>query len=577
MYEQDPQQPATAGPSRARTRSKTARVQSSVQPPSSSVGTTAEDETPATVDESGPTDQDPPSTQEPRLPRVVPHVSRVANMRDLENWDRCNEQLFNVLYLSTTGPAASYLLRYQPKGSERPNGIRAWEALISKYQNSSKQRIRILMRELNSTSMSPGQDPDTFLSRVYQLRDELENAGETVSEERLTDIVLEGLTSDYAMIKYNAECDPDISIQDIETTMRNMYANRVARKITSSKSYGRDSSMLVTSMPQHSSNQSSKFRGKCFRCGRMGHTIKECRSRQQSNSGNRALKWCSLHNTPKHDDSECRAQLNNREGSSNAAISYNHRGRNPRHRNNNRNYNSRNNNSNSNNFEGHQRQANTAVADSASTTAPSTNQEQPTATSTASTVVDTCGPPNGVGFSFLSGCDNHSTPDHILLKLAVDSGSSGHFLDSQLLPGIDQHMVEYTKLDPPMSILTAGRHLLYGTAKGVCVCCHPIYSERRFSPLGRVSRGHTGGRPTHRRFFLFYLFLVLHLPSAVLAFLFYREKGSALPFPRRPRSRILCTHDKVALHCWVLCEKKPQITPRFEPATQPSEGYEVTN
>ena len=228
VYEEDPQQPATtAGPSRARTRSQSARVQSSVLPPTSSVGTTAEGETPATVDESGPTDQDPPSTQETRLPRVVPHVSRVANMRDLENWDRCNEQLFNVLYLSTTGPAASYLLRYQPnKGSERPNGIRAWEALISKYQNSSKQRIRILMRELNSTSMSPGQDPDTFLSRVYQLRDELENAGETVSEERLTDIVLEGLTSDYAMIKYNAECDPDISIQDIETTMRNMYANR---------------------------------------------------------------------------------------------------------------------------------------------------------------------------------------------------------------------------------------------------------------------------------------------------------------------------------------------------------------
>ena len=60
-----------------------------------------------------------------------------------------------------------------------------------------------------------------------------------------------------------------------------------------------------------------------------------------------------------------------------------------------------------------------------------------------------------------------------------------------------------------------------------------------------------------------------------LFFLFYREKGSAIPFPRRPRSHLfLCTHDKVALHCWVLREKTPQITPTFEPATQPSEGYE---
>ena len=29
---------------------------------------------------------------------------------------------------------------------------------------------------------------------------------------------------------------------------------------------------------------------------------------------------------------------------------------------------------------------------------------------------------------------------------------------------------------------------------------------------------------------------------------FYREKDSATPFLRRPRSRILCTHDSIVLH-----------------------------
>ena len=100
------------------------------------------------------------------------------------------------------------------------------------------------MRELNSPKMAPGQDPDIFLSRVYQLRDEVDNAG----EERLTDIVIEGLTSDYDPIKYNAECDPDLTVQSIETTMRNMYANRLTRRITSGRSYGRDSSLMVTSV-----------------------------------------------------------------------------------------------------------------------------------------------------------------------------------------------------------------------------------------------------------------------------------------------------------------------------------------
>ena len=35
---------------------------------------------------------------------------------------------------------------------------------------------------------------------------------------------------------------------------------------------------------------------------------------------------------------------------------------------------------------------------------------------------------------------------------------------------------------------------------------------------------------------------LIHLPSAVLALTFSREKDSAVPFPRRPLSRILGTY-----------------------------------
>ena len=55
----------------------------------------------------------------------------------------------------------------------------------------------------------------------------------------------------------------------------------------------------------------------------------------------------------------------------------------------------------------------------------------------------------------------------------------------------------------------------------------------------RTSRGHTGGR-SHR---------ISHLPSFCGACLvFYREKDSAIPFPCRPRSRILCTNDLIVHH-----------------------------
>ena len=56
------------------------------------------------------------------------------------------------------------------------------------------------------------------------------------------------------------------------------------------------------------------------------------------------------------------------------------------------------------------------------------------------------------------------------------------------------------------------------------VCCHPINSGRQVI-CGRISRGHTGGRP-HR---------ISHPPSFCGASLnFSGENDLAIPFPRRP-------------------------------------------
>ena len=72
----------------------------------------------------------------------------------------------------------------------------------------------------------------------------------------------------------------------------------------------------------------------------------------------------------------------------------------------------------------------------------------------------------------------------------------------------------------------------------VCVCVFfPFILDIKF--VGRTSRGHTGGR-SHR---------IFHPPSFCGACLnFSREKDSAIPFPRRPRSRILSTDDLIVLH-----------------------------
>lgn len=84
------------------------------------------------------------------------------------------------------------------------------------------------MRQRDSITMSPGQDPDVCTAHM----------GKFISEERLTDIAIEGPTNDYLQLKYNAEREPDFSIEEIESTMLNMYSNRMARSITAKRLRG---------------------------------------------------------------------------------------------------------------------------------------------------------------------------------------------------------------------------------------------------------------------------------------------------------------------------------------------------
>ena len=66
-------------------------------------------------------------------------VGVVTNEDEILLYDRANEQLFNMLYLSTTGPANSYMLRFELQGSDLPDGNEAWDGLIAKY--STKTRL----------------------------------------------------------------------------------------------------------------------------------------------------------------------------------------------------------------------------------------------------------------------------------------------------------------------------------------------------------------------------------------------------------------------------------------------------
>ena len=55
----------------------------------------------------------------------------------------------------------------------------------------------------------------------------------------------------------------------------------------------------------------------------------------------------------------------------------------------------------------------------------------------------------------------------IVFDLLIDSGSSKHFIDPELIRGVRKRMSQHTEISSPMEIKAAGDKTSYGTTQGV--------------------------------------------------------------------------------------------------------------
>ena len=106
----------------------------------------------------------------------------ISDLEDFKHWHRDHRLLFDFSFLSTSGAAASFLLQSKPKRGELANGKAAWDDMVRKYQDSTRQRRRILKQQLTHMVMTDGQDPDVFMNELYYLRDELVDMGEKIND-----------------------------------------------------------------------------------------------------------------------------------------------------------------------------------------------------------------------------------------------------------------------------------------------------------------------------------------------------------------------------------------------------------
>ena len=86
-------------------------------------------------------------------------------------------------------------------------------------------------------------NPGTFLSKIYQLRDELRDLGEVVFTERLTTIVLDAFpVGKYSKFEVQAIRGPDLSLEGTVNMVKTIFINYSQRPSVpkrSQESYGK--------------------------------------------------------------------------------------------------------------------------------------------------------------------------------------------------------------------------------------------------------------------------------------------------------------------------------------------------
>ena len=166
----------------------------------------------------------------------------------------------------------------------------------------------------------------------------------------------------------------------------------------------------------------------CSHCKKPGHRLHTCFKRKEKMSGKKPPRtprnnlWCRLHNTDRHDISECRSQMRDDNIT-----------RRPRPGQQNRRH--------DNNRSAH---ANTATTPTLTTQieayvpeihTPSTTTAATTAATSASFATPPCpsSPPVGVGHSFIAAPPIKIAAQPADFSMTADSGASSHFIDSSTI------------------------------------------------------------------------------------------------------------------------------------------------
>ena len=149
-------------------------------------------------------------------------------------------------------------------------------------------------------------DPDVFLSEVFQFRDELNDLGEAVTDERLTKI--------YSTVKKQSIRDPVLGLKGILSMAKTIFINHSER--SSVPKISQESYRKVRNSgrePISDKVREPAMTLTCNNCKKPGHEMKyykqlKGKSDKPSHAENGKRKWCSYHHSDGHSNKDYHRQ-----------------------------------------------------------------------------------------------------------------------------------------------------------------------------------------------------------------------------------------------------------------------------